>query len=148
MISVEAGRARILSKLAPLPAEIVALSQAWHRVLAASVDARLTQPPDDVSAMDGYALRAADASAGAVLRVIGEAPAGHPFAGTVQAGQAVRLFTGSVVPQGADTVLLQEDATRDGETVTVTRLRRSGGISAGAARILPWAKRCCGPARG
>ena len=79
--------------------------------------ARLTQPPADVSAMDGYALRAADGTLGAVLRVIGSAPAGHPFPGAVGPGQAVRLFTGSVVPKGADAILLQEDATAAGTEV-------------------------------
>src|SRR6202012_2718891 len=99
MISVEEARARILAPLRPTPSEIVALADAWNRVTAAPVIARLTQPPADVSAMDGYALRASDGSLGAILHVIGSAPAGHPFAGTVGAGQAVRLFTGSVVPQ-------------------------------------------------
>jgi molybdopterin molybdotransferase len=126
MITVEDARERILGRLRPLPAEIVPLAEAWDRVLAAPVAARLTQPPADVSAMDGYALRAADAVAGAVLRVIGEAPAGHPFAGEIQPGQAVRLFTGSVVPPGADTVLLQEDASREGDTVRVNEAAAHG----------------------
>src|SRR3954451_20559078 len=115
MISVEEARERILATLSPTPAEIVALASAWNRVTAAPVVARLTQPPADVSAMDGYALRAADGAQNANLAVIGTAPAGHPFRGTVGAGQAVRLFTGSVVPDGADAILLQEDATREGD---------------------------------
>jgi molybdopterin molybdotransferase len=126
MISVEDARGRILARLRPLPAETVSLAEAWGRILAAPVAARLTQPPADVSAMDGFALRAADAMAGAVLRVIGEAPAGRPFAGAVRPGEAVRLFTGSVVPQGADTVLLQEDASRDGDTVRVNEAAEHG----------------------
>ena len=126
MISVEEARDRILSGLRPTPAEVVALADAWNRVTAASVVARLTQPPSDVSAMDGYALRAADGGLGATLTVIGAAPAGHPFAGTVGAGQIVRLFTGSVVPSGADAILLQEDATRDGETVQVNEAAAVG----------------------
>ncbi len=126
MISVEQARARILSGLRPLPSETIPLSEAWRRVLAAPVVARLTHPPSDMSAMDGYALRAADASPGAVLNVIGEAPAGHPFAGQVQPGQAVRLFTGSVVPQGADAVLLQENATRDGNAVRINEAIAAG----------------------
>src|SRR5215469_14622916 len=117
MISVEEARARILADLHPTPAEIVALADAWSRVTAAPVVARLTQPPADVSAMDGYAVRAADGALGATLHVIGSAPAGHPFEGPVGSGQAVRLFTGSVMPQGADAVLLQEDATASGTTV-------------------------------
>src|ERR1700752_5374982 len=117
MISVEEARARILADLRPTPDEIVALADAWGRVTAAPVVARLTQPPADVSAMDGYAVRADDGTLHATLRGIGAAPAGHPFDGSVGPGQTVRLFTGSVVPQGADAILLQEDATRDGDSV-------------------------------
>jgi molybdopterin molybdotransferase len=126
MITVEEARARILADLSPAPAEIVALADAWGRVTAVPVIARLTQPPADVSAMDGYALRAADGTLGAVLGVIGSAPAGHPFAGAVGPGQAVRLFTGSVVPQGADAILLQEDATAAGTEVRVNEAVRAG----------------------
>jgi molybdopterin molybdotransferase len=126
MISVDEARGRILSALHPTPAEVVALADAWNRVTAVPVVARLTQPPSDVSAMDGYALRAADGVMGAALHVIGAAPAGHPFDGSVGAGQAVRLFTGSVVPDGADTILLQEDAARDGDLVTVNEATTAG----------------------
>jgi molybdopterin molybdotransferase len=133
MIHIEDARARILATLRPTPAEIVALAEAWSRVAAAPVVARLTQPPADVSAMDGYALRATDGTLGARLAVIGAAPAGHPFDGTIGPGQAVRLFTGSVVPAGADSILLQEDATRDGDHVTINEavtarrhIRRTG----------------------
>lgn len=126
MLTVAEARARILDRLRPTQAEVVALPDAWGRVTAAPVVARLTHPPADVSAMDGYALRAADAPAGARLRVAGAAPAGHPFAGSLGAGEAVRLFTGSVVPAGADTVLLQEDADRDGEHVTAREAARPG----------------------
>jgi molybdopterin molybdotransferase len=119
MISVEEARSRILQPLKPLAPEIVALSDAWRRVLAAPVTARLTQPPADVSAMDGYALLAADAQPGATLHEIGQAPAGHPFAGAVGPGETVRIFTGSVIPAGADTVLVQEDATAEGPIITV-----------------------------
>ncbi|MBV8705047.1 MAG: molybdopterin molybdenumtransferase MoeA, partial [Acetobacteraceae bacterium] len=126
MISVEEARARILADLRPLPAEVVALAEAWGRVSAAPVIARLSQPPADVSAMDGYALRAADGTLGAVLEVVGESPAGHPFAGALGPGQAVRLFTGSLVPDGADAILLQEDATREAERVRVNEAVRPG----------------------
>jgi molybdopterin molybdotransferase len=119
MISVDEARARILAAMGPVGAETVALGVAAGRVLAAPVLARLTQPPADVSAMDGYALRAADGVAGGRLRVIGAAPAGHPFGGVVGPGEAVRLFTGSFLPAGADTVLLQEDAAADGDAVIV-----------------------------
>jgi molybdopterin molybdotransferase len=131
-----------------LPAEIVALAEAWQRVAAAPVLARLTQPPKDVSAMDGYALRAADGAEGSVLRIIGAAPAGHPFEGQVGVGEAVRLFTGSVVPAGADGILLQEDATRDGdhvrinETVVATRhIRRAGQDFAAGDVVVPAGRR-------
>lgn len=126
MISVEEARARILAGLRPTAAEVVALAEAWGRVTAAPVHARVTQPPADVSAMDGYALRAADAAPGERLRVVGAAPAGHPFAGAVGPGEAVRLFTGSPVPPGADAVLLQEDAERDGEWVISREAPRPG----------------------
>ncbi len=119
MISVEEARGRILATLQATSAETASLAQAHGRVLAAPVIARLTQPPADVSAMDGYALRAADGTHGAVLEIIGTAPAGHPFAGSVKPGQAVRIFTGSVMPQGADTVLIQEDATAENGVLTV-----------------------------
>jgi len=83
--------------------------------------------------MDGYALRAADSTLGATLRVIGSAPAGHPFDGGVGPGETVRIFTGSVIPPGADAILLQEDATRDGDSVRVNEavaarrhIRRAG----------------------
>jgi molybdopterin molybdotransferase len=148
MISVDEARARILAPLDATPAEIVALAEAWNRVTAAPVLARLTQPPADVSAMDGYALRAADGTLDATLRVIGAAPAGHPFDGTVGPGQAVRLFTGSVVPQGADAILLQEDATSDGDSVRVNEavkpgrhIRRAGQDFSRGDEVVPAGRR-------
>lgn len=148
MISVEEARGRILADLQPSPAEIVALAEAWNRVTAAPVVARLTQPPADVSAMDGYALRAADGGLGARLTMIGAAPAGHPFEGSVGPGQIVRLFTGSVVPHGADAILLQEDATRDGDLVTVNEavkagrhIRRAGQDFARGDTVIPHGRR-------
>lgn len=128
MISVEEARARILGALQPTPAETVPLPAAWGRVLAAPVLSRVTQPPADVSAMDGYAVRAADAVLDARLRVTGSAPAGHPFAGEVGPGEAVRIFTGAFVPAGADAILLQEDAEADpaGGTVLVREAVRPG----------------------
>lgn len=148
MISVEEARGRILDALRPTPAEIVALADAWNRVTAEGVTARLTQPPADVSAMDGYALRAADGVLSASLRVVGAAPAGHPFDGRVASGEAVRLFTGSVVPSGADSILLQEDATRDGDTVRVNEavvagrhIRRAGQDFAAGDVVVPAGRR-------
>jgi hypothetical protein len=102
MISVTEARARILEGLAATPAEIIPLMEGAGRVSAAPVVARHSHPPADVSAMDGYAVRSEDAAPGARLTLIGAAPAGHPFAGKVGTGEAVRLFTGSVVPEGAD----------------------------------------------
>ncbi|WP_338663053.1 gephyrin-like molybdotransferase Glp [Pararoseomonas sp. SCSIO 73927] len=126
MIPVAEALERILSALIPAPAETVSLPEGWGRVLARPVLARVTQPPADVSAMDGYALRAADAAAGARLRVIGSAPAGHPFAGAVGLGEAVRIFTGGAVPPGADSILLQEDATAGDGLVTPTEAAQKG----------------------
>ena len=126
MIPVSEALRRILDALPPVPAETVSLPEAWNRVLAAPVAARLTQPPADVSAMDGYAVRAAEAVEGATLAVTGAAPAGHPFAGTVGPGEAVRIFTGGFVPEGADGILLQEDATAEGARVTVRETVRPG----------------------
>lgn len=105
----------MLAGLRPTAAEIVALTDGLGRVLAAPIDARLSHPATDVSSMDGYAVRVADGDA--ARRVIGTAPAGAPFGGGVGRGEAVRVFTGSVVPAGADAVVAQEDAGRDGGTV-------------------------------
>ncbi len=126
MISVEEARTRILAAIAPAGCETVSIADAWGRVLATEIPARLTQPPADVSAMDGYAVRAADAAQGARLRVVGAAPAGRPFDDMLKWGEAVRLFTGSVIPGGADSVLLQENARAEGETVLVTEAPRPG----------------------
>jgi molybdopterin molybdotransferase len=144
MISVDAARERILAGLRPTPSEIVPLGTAWNRVAADPVRARLTQPPADVSAMDGYGVRAADATLGATLAVIGSAPAGHPFTGSVGPGQAVRIFTGSVIPDGADGVLLQEDTTRTDDRITVheavglgRHIRRAGQDFAAGDAVIP-----------
>ena len=102
--------AAVLAGAEPLPEEMVALDAAHHRVLARDVAALRTQPPQAMSAMDGYAVRAADAAAVAArLKVIGEVAAGRPFERAVGAGEAVRIFTGGVIPDGADAVVIQED---------------------------------------
>jgi molybdopterin molybdotransferase len=120
MISVEEARARLLAPLRPLGAEQVALTDALGRVLAEDVAARRTQPPWDVSAMDGYAVRAADvARVPARLSVVGAVPAGQAYAGTVGRGEAVRIFTGAPMPRGADTVVIQEDTERQGDMVEI-----------------------------
>ena len=143
MIPVAEARARIVGRFAPLPAEIVPLSAAAGRVLAHDVPARLTQPPMAVSAMDGYAVRAADTQApGARLRLVGEAPAGRPFGGAVGPGETVRIFTGGPVPAGADAILIQENAERDGDSVTVAgpvaegRYIRPAGLDFSEGEIL------------
>ncbi len=119
MIPLSEARTRILAKIAPLPAEQVPITQGLGRVLAADVVARVTHPPVAVSAMDGWAVRTADiASFPVTLTRIGEAPAGRPFMGAVGPGQAVRIFTGGALPDGADTVVVQEDADDHGATVT------------------------------
>ena len=120
LLSVAEALARVLDGAAPLPAESVPLDDAEGRVLAEDLSARRTQPPQDVSAMDGYAVRAADvASAPARLRLVGEVAAGRPFAGTIGAGQAARIFTGGVLPKGSDTVVIQENTARQGDVVVV-----------------------------
>ncbi len=127
MISVQDARARILAKLAPMPAETVGLERALGRTLAEDVVARLDQPPVDVSAMDGWAVRSADvAKVPASLRAIGEAPAGEAYDGVVGTGEAVRIFTGGPVPAGADAVVMQEDTSLDGDRVTVRESAAAG----------------------
>jgi molybdopterin molybdotransferase len=120
LLTVEDALARVLDGVEATEPEHVAVEHAQGRVLAASLQALLTQPPFPASAMDGYAVRAADvASLPATLTVIGVAAAGHPFAGRVSAGQAVRIFTGAPVPEGADAIVIQENAARDGVTLIV-----------------------------
>lgn len=110
LLPVDEAIARILADAAPHGVEHVPLSAADGRVLAEDLVATRTHPPFDASAMDGYAVRAADLAAVPVeLSVIGEAPAGRAFAGTVGPGEAVRIFTGAPVPEGADAILIQEN---------------------------------------
>ncbi|MBW6505727.1 MAG: molybdopterin molybdotransferase MoeA [Rhodobacteraceae bacterium] len=119
MISVEEALARVLALCGPVRSEAVPLRAALGRVLAAPAVATLTQPPFDAAAMDGYAITAADHHPGRTLRLIGEAGAGHGFDGTLGPGEAVRIFTGAPVPQGADRVLMQEDVQRAGDHITL-----------------------------
>ncbi len=122
MIAVEVARQRVLDGLSPLSAEIVPLPQALGRVLAQDQSARVSHPPCDVSSMDGYALAMPDGKNTAfplTLPIIGESAAGHPFAGRLQAGQAVRIFTGARIPDGADRVVIQEDVLRQDGQVTM-----------------------------
>lgn len=120
MIAVADAVARIVAAFSPLPAETVPLAAAHGRVLAADVVARVTQPPFAVSAMDGYAARAADVAAvPTTLRQIGSVPAGARFEGTVGPGETVRIFTGAPVPDGADTIVIQENVSADGAAIVV-----------------------------
>ena len=117
LLPVEEARARILEGLAPGEAERCALKDAMGRVLASDVASRLSLPPEAVSAMDGYAARASECqTAGATLTRIGESAAGRPWDGTLGSGQAVRIFTGAVVPDGADCIILQEDVVAESES--------------------------------
>ena len=119
-LSVEEALRRILDGVVPLTAETIPIEAARGRTLASPLAALVTQPPFDASAMDGYAVRAADVERlPATLTVIGQAAAGHPFAGTVGPGQAARIFTGAPLPAGTDAIVIQEDTVRDGDQVTV-----------------------------
>jgi molybdopterin molybdotransferase len=127
LMPVADALAAVLAGAEALPEEMVALDAAHHRVLARDVTALRTQPPQAMSAMDGYAVRAADASTVAArLKVIGEVAAGRPFDTAVRAGEAVRIFTGGVIPQGADAVIIQEDTVRDGDSIDVTEAAVAG----------------------
>ena len=149
LLPVIDARARMLAEASVLPAETVSIVQSSGRVLAEDVTAVRDQPPFAASAMDGWAVRSADAPG--ALSIVGESAAGHGFSGTVNPGEAVRIFTGAAVPAGCDAVVIQEDATRDGETVAVPavtaghHVRPAGGdFKAGQAllatgqRIDPW----------
>ncbi len=133
MLSVDQAIAAILEGAHATDSEIAPVGKVTGRRAAEDIIARMTQPPFAASAMDGYAVRFADCTPGARLTVIGEAPAGAPFAGAVGAGQAVRIFTGGVVPDGADHVVIQEDVQRDDDAITITdpqegprHIRRAG----------------------
>jgi len=120
LISVEEALARVLEGLEPRDVESVPLVQARDRVLAKTLASTLTQPPFDASAMDGYAVRISDVAAlPATLALVGESVAGDRFHGIVGAGQAVRIFTGAPIPDGADTVVIQEDTEVSGSSVVV-----------------------------
>src|SRR3954451_1150285 len=119
--------AAILAGAEPLPEEMAALDTAYHRVLARDLAALRTQPPQAMSAMDGYAVRSADVTdLTARLKVIGEVAAGRPFGRKVGANEAVRIFTGGVIPDGADAVIIQEDTAVDGDHLTITEIAKAG----------------------
>ena len=131
LLAVDEARERIIAGLAPMTSESLPLSDTMGRVLASDVSARLSLPPAAVSAMDGYAVRSGDCPAiGTTLQRIGESAAGRPWDGSVEAGTAVRIFTGAVVPQGADTIILQEDVSAesedDGARITISEVPKHG----------------------
>jgi molybdopterin molybdotransferase len=107
MISVDEARERIIGAFGLVESETVSIAEADGRVLAKEVRAKISQPPFPVSAMDGYAVRAEDTPA--TLRIVGASPAGNPYRGKIGKGEAVRIFTGGVVPEGADAIVIQED---------------------------------------
>lgn len=146
MASVEQALALIAEQAAArrLGVETVPLSQAFGRVLTETVLARVAQPPSDVSAMDGYAVRFADMTMGATLRVSGESRAGAPSKQTLNPGEAIRIFTGAHLPDGADHILIQEDTKREGDTVIITfeqrkpeNIRRRGMDFSLGAQLIP-----------
>ncbi len=126
-ISVDQARTRITGAFSPLAAEQVGLEVALGRVLAEDLASRRGQPPVAVSAMDGYAVRARDiANVPVTLKVIGEAPAGTEFNGKIGAGEAVRIFTGGPVPDGADAIVIQENTDLGAEAVMVKETVKPG----------------------
>ncbi|MDP2258787.1 MAG: molybdopterin molybdotransferase MoeA [Caulobacter sp.] len=130
-LSVEDARARMLNRISSFPDEVVALAEADGRVLAQPVTADRDQPPFDASAMDGWAVKRADVVRAARLTIVGESAAGRGYESVLQSGEAVRIFTGAPVPAGADLVVIQENAERDGDTV------RMGPVGEGGANIRP-----------
>lgn len=151
MITVNEALDHLFSLVTPLDTEEVPLIRAAGRVLAADAVARRDQPPFAASAMDGYAVDGSAVRPGAQFTVIGEAAAGHGFEGRVGTGQAVRIFTGAPVPDGADRIVIQEDVTREGERITLgddlgdnTHLRSAGADFRTGDRIT--APRILGPA--
>jgi len=125
MISVEEAARHITAAFSPIDCETMDLAHLAGRVLAEDVVARCHQPPFPISAMDGYAVRLADGNA--TRRVIGSAPAGHPFEDKVGPGEALRIFTGGVLPEGADAIVIQEDVLGDGDRITFAANACSAG---------------------
>ena len=119
MITVDEALAELFALVTVAKTETVPLDCAAGRVLATAVTALRDQPPFPASAMDGYAVKADEVRPGATFRVVGESAAGHGYDGNVGAGEAVRIFTGAPVPEGADRVVIQEDTARDGDTIVL-----------------------------
>jgi molybdopterin molybdotransferase len=143
VITPEEAQARILALGEAVATETVDIGEAAGRWAARDIIAGRTQPARDLSAMDGYAIRYCDLPG--PWRVIGESAAGAPFSGEVARGHAARIFTGAAVPQGADTIVIQEEVARDGDTLTLTgegppregaHIRRAGSDFARGERLL------------
>ncbi|NQV56304.1 MAG: molybdopterin molybdotransferase MoeA, partial [Rhodospirillales bacterium] len=127
MISVAEARAAVLAGVSRLAPEEVMVTEASGRVLAEDIASRITQPPAAVSAMDGYAVRAADVGrVPATLTLIGESAAGGEFEGSLGAGQTVRIFTGAPLPEGADAIVIQEDTDVSGDQITMKEAAPAG----------------------
>ncbi len=151
-LTVEDARGRMLGAAVRTATHSLQLSDADGATLAEDIHAVRDQPPFDASAMDGWALRDADAHEGAVLTIAGESAAGRGYDGVLQPGQAVRIFTGGAAPAGAERVVIQEDTMRDGDNVRITRppspgrnIRAAGGdfrtgqmLLAAGTRLDPW----------
>lgn len=142
-VLVDDARDLMLAEVRPLGAETVALESALGRTLAEPIDAVRAQPPFHASAMDGYAVRAADAVKGAILAVVGESAAGKPHPGAVAPGEAVRIFTGAPMPAGADSVVIQEDVERQDGAISIREtairgrnIRPAGGDFKSGQRLL------------
>ncbi|GIR33140.1 MAG: hypothetical protein CM15mP46_1350 [Alphaproteobacteria bacterium] len=129
LLSVDAALDRILASLSRTKTTRVRLTDALGQTLAEDIKATLTLPPHDVSAMDGYAVRADDVvHCPANLIRVGESAAGHPWTGHVECGQAVRIFTGGFVPDGADTIIIQENVDTLSETNHSVITVREGAV--------------------
>src|SRR5689334_14819573 len=127
MLSVREAHARVIAAFSALPAESVAIADAAGRVRASAPKARLTQPPADLSAMDGYAVRAEDVPAApTTLTLVGEAPAGGSYDHALKPGETVRIFTGGPLPMGADSIVIQEDTKAEGKKITILEAPRPG----------------------
>jgi molybdopterin molybdotransferase len=153
LISLDQARALMLADIYPLETETLSIAECGGRTLAADVVATRDQPPGPVSAMDGYAVGSGDSRVGAVLRVIGEAPAGTPFGGSVTPGTAVRIATGGVVPPGADRIVVREIVEPDGGRIRIAAepgeatCVRAAGCDFGEGQVLIGAGEVLTPAR-
>jgi len=150
-LSVLNARARMLDATAFLGQEPVPLGAGLGRILAQALIAKRDQPPFDASAMDGWAMRSADAVSGARLKIVGESAAGHPFVGHIELGKTVRVSTGAPIPDGAERVIIQEEAVREGDELAIKAANgsdhirpRGGDLAAGTIVLLsgerldPW----------